>query len=394
MRLCKDRLPQHKIIRIVFFYSILSLGVTILTILQLKPPDTGTSQDIYSVIFGAEISTENQTLDIWDQLDILSGGKDAKEMECPPPLVRFENIIIKPDLGQNTTTPATATDLIPKIIHFTMRSRCIPQDLVRILDRWKEVLPNYSIFFHDDDAVDRLMSQDWQEFPNFHDAMKCIFFKGAMKIDVWRVLMLYKYGGVYSDIDNWPLPAFNETMIRTDLSGFFFQDAWTRPSQWFMAVEPRHPIMNGTMHHIIRNLLDMESLWRPKVVFTTGPQAVRDGYYDFLKGHCCNGTTTAAAMLKNDVVLTGMLQKKVLKTSPKNIITSKYGYKDIVALNSTVNVTRKERITIQSGVEYWVTKRSESQAKIQNAGVPEHMSCRQYIEKVKDGSLEQLIYRK
>jgi hypothetical protein len=394
MRLWKDRhkLPQHKMIHIVAFCSIFSLAVTVLTFSQLKP-NTDTIGDIRGIIYGDEISTTTQTLDIWDQLDILSGGRDAKKMKCPPPLVRFDNVITKPDLGQNTTTPATATDLIPKIIHFTMRSRCIPQDLVRTLDRWKEVLPNYSIFFHDDDAIDRLINQhDWSEFPNLHDALKCIMTKGAMKIDAWRVLLLYKYGGVYSDIDNWPLPPFNETMIRTDLSGFFFHDAWNRPSQWFMGFERRHPMMYSTMHHIIKNLLDLTSLWRPKVVFTTGPDTVKNGYYDFLSRNCCNGTATESEMLKNGVVLTGMLQKKVLKSNPRNIITSKYGYKDIVAFNSTLNVTRDERITMESGVVHWQKANYKSQAKVQSAGIPRYMSCRQYIEKVNSGSLEPINY--
>jgi len=403
--------------------STLSLGfIYFFTNFQQTSLDAGSRHgDIFTYLSPPEsdqISTENQTdpaastpvhvpipapapvhvpLDLWDELDVLSGGRDAKNTECPPPLVRFENIIVKPDrdLGQNATQPATAIaktnpDLIPKILHFSMRSRCMPQDLARILDRWREVLPNYSIFFHDDDAVDRLMDLDWLEFPNYHDAMKCILSKGAMKIDVWRVLLLYKYGGVYSDIDNWPLASFNETTIRTDLSAFFFNDAYDRPSQWFMAAEPRHPIMHGSMHHIIKNLLNMKSLWRPRVVFITGPNAVKDGYFDFLHRHCCNGTVTQKDLMKNDVVLTGTLQKKVLKKNSRKFITGKYDYKDIVAWNSTLNVTRGERIEKEGGVVPWPKANYRSQTKVQNSGVSRRMTCRQYIEKVKEGSLEEI----
>lgn len=52
-----------------------------------------------------------------------------------------------------------------------------------------------------------------------------------MKIDVWRVLILYRYGGVYSDIDNWPGEKFDEATISPNISGFFLSDAWERPSQ-------------------------------------------------------------------------------------------------------------------------------------------------------------------
>ena len=120
-----------------------------------------------------------------------------------------------------------------------MKSRCMPRDLARQLNRWREVLPDYSIFFHDDDAVDRLVrGRDWDGlFPNFRHAIKCILTKGAMYIDVWRVLILYEYGGVYSDIDNWPLDKFtNNGTIRTDLSGFFFSDGYVRCTFCFRTI--------------------------------------------------------------------------------------------------------------------------------------------------------------
>jgi mannosyltransferase OCH1-like enzyme len=92
------------------------------------------------------------------------------------------------------------------------------------MDKWKQTLPNYSIFFHDDEAVAKLIDQEWPGFPDLRRAMRCVLYKGAMRIDVWRVLVLYKYGGVYTDIDNWPLDAFKESTIRNDLSAFFFRD--------------------------------------------------------------------------------------------------------------------------------------------------------------------------
>ncbi len=89
-------------------------------------------------------------------------------MACPLPLLRFENIIVRPD--QNATKTETATDktnpvIILKMINLSMRSRCMLQDLARTLERWRVVLPSYSIFVRDDDAVDRLMDLDWLDFP-------------------------------------------------------------------------------------------------------------------------------------------------------------------------------------------------------------------------------------
>jgi mannosyltransferase OCH1-like enzyme len=118
--------------------------------------------------------------------------------------------------------------MIPKIMHFSMQSRCVPRDLLRTLNRWETQLPEHSIFFHDDDAVDRLLSMDWSEFPGFHEGMKCVLYRGAMTIDIWRVLMLWKYGGLYSDIDNWPEDMFTESLIPGNVSAWFLTDSHFR----------------------------------------------------------------------------------------------------------------------------------------------------------------------
>ena len=43
---------------------------------------------------------------------------------------------------------------------------------------------------------------EWPEFPGLHTVLQCIFSKGAMLIDVWRILILWEYGSIYTDIDN------------------------------------------------------------------------------------------------------------------------------------------------------------------------------------------------
>jgi len=281
--------------------------------------------------------TENSNhFDVLHELDVLSGGYGNNEtLDCPHPLVPFYNRIIREHKGESKP-------LIPKILHVSMKSRCLPRDYAMHMDRWAKKFPNYSIFLSDDDSVARFIEQEWPEFPDIHDAMKCVLYKGAMTIDVWRVLMLYKYGGVYTDIDNWPLDRFNEEKIRSDVSAFFFTDAYNRPSQWFFAVEPHHPMMYLSMRQIIQNILNMTDIRRPKVVRITGPQAFNQGYFYFLAPKCCNGTTDQERLFRNDVILKGILDKTVLKTNGERFIVSKPFFDEMVPYNSTLNVTRRE----------------------------------------------------
>ena len=101
-------------------------------------------------------STQAEYNQLLDELDEISGGAKSKDLTCPPPLVPFQNIIKRNNFD--------AKDRIPKILHLTMPSRCIPQDIYRTIQKWINILPQYSIFFHDDAAVEKLLSQEWSEF--------------------------------------------------------------------------------------------------------------------------------------------------------------------------------------------------------------------------------------
>ena len=338
-------------------------------------------------VVGGNTRHKNTHNDILHELDVLSGGYRSQDaLKCPHPLIPFHNQIVR----VNQTSTSVSEIKIPRIMHVSMKSRCLPRDLARTMDRWKATLPNYSIFFHDDEAVARLIDQDWPQFPDLHRAMRCILYKGAMKIDVWRVLILYKYGGVYTDIDNWPTDAFKESTIRSDLSGFFFQDAYGRPSQWFMAVEPHHPLMDLALNRIILNIMDMGNLRKPKVVSITGPHAMRNAYVYLLAPTCCNGTIKEQ-IFQNDVVLEGILEKKVLKTDPKGIIGMKHQYGDMVPYNATLNVTRAERIAMDSGVRHW-EKTNHAAMKLLREILPvRYRTCRTYLEAVDSGVLKEII---
>ena len=74
----------------------------------------------------------------------------------------------------------------------------------------------------DEDAVARLVNQEWREFPNLQRALKCAAHTGTRMIDIWRVLILYKYGGVYSDIDNLLEDKFQSSLSFSCLSADIF----------------------------------------------------------------------------------------------------------------------------------------------------------------------------
>jgi len=87
---------------------------------------------------------------------------------------------------------------IPKVIYLTYKTKDIPES---VIDKFKKVYPDYEIKIYDNnDCIDFLNKEFGQEYVDIFNFIK----DGPIKADFWRVCILYKYGGIYSDVDNVP----------------------------------------------------------------------------------------------------------------------------------------------------------------------------------------------
>lgn len=69
-------------------------------------------------------------------------------------------------------------------------------------ENWNRLNPEYQIYMYDDDMCENFLSNEFSElyreiFNHIQD--------GPIKADFWRICILYKYGGVYADVDVVPL---------------------------------------------------------------------------------------------------------------------------------------------------------------------------------------------
>ena len=164
---------------------------------------------------------------------------------------------------------------IPKVIHMTSRTRCMTKAFAANVDNWR--FEGHSLFLHDDDAVDRLLNRWWPEFPHMQNVKNCMM-PGAAIADLWRYVLLWQYGGVYTDIDNAPGPWFwNETgsVIINATDALFEQERDGFPSQYFFAASPRHPVMYLAVQNALLRVMQVQSIKRQYVPFVTGPGAIK-----------------------------------------------------------------------------------------------------------------------
>eukprot|EP00934_Nitzschia_sp_Nitz4_P001554 Nitzschia sp. Nitz4//scaffold28_size193895//140111//141431//NITZ4_001677-RA/size193895-augustus-gene-0.312-mRNA-1//-1//CDS//3329546018//1554//frame0 len=172
---------------------------------------------------------------------------------------------------------------IPKIVHITCKTRCMTPKFIKTIAKWR--FPGYAVYIHDDVAVDRLMAKYWPEFPHLQLFQKCSI-SGAAKADIWRLLVLWEYGGIYSDMDSAPGDLFqNASQIKDDDEAWFVVEKGGFLSQYFMASMPRHPLIHVTLITTLQRLLNIENIAKQYVPFVTGPGALKEGMMRFMKAN-------------------------------------------------------------------------------------------------------------
>ena len=117
-------------------------------------------------------------------------------------------------------------------------------------------------------------------------------------------------------------------------------------------MEAKHPITYFTILEIQERVFGLENISKPKVVFVTGPHALKLGFGQALSWqdpHFKKGETAI-----------GMESKIVRKVNKKDMLGiidgSQTGGKwmnEIVIYNGTMNMTRMARTQMESGMTHW-----------------------------------------
>ncbi len=174
---------------------------------------------------------------------------------------------------------------IPKIIHQTYKNHNLPETYKMCQTEIKRLHPDFEYRFYTDEDMDRLMKT---EFPEYYDKFNELP-RMIMKIDMFRYFLMYKYGGLYTDMDYLMFNTFdllNETVVipcnREDNNG--------NPiclGNCIFASQPNHPYWKSlidTLFTIDRKELDYNTDKNiDGNVLGTGPMFVFDMWKKYLK---------------------------------------------------------------------------------------------------------------
>ena len=146
--------------------------------------------------------------------------------------------------------PTVVTRKIPYKLFQTFKTKDISPALQAFVDTWKEKNPEYTYKFYDDDMCDQFMKEfdvrTWKAYRRI--------IPGAFKADLWRYCVLYKYGGVYADVDTMCLGKIDGFMSDTaefvtpiDLDDKLLYNA-------FIASAPGSKILRACIDTIVHNV--------------------------------------------------------------------------------------------------------------------------------------------
>lgn len=162
--------------------------------------------------------------------------------------------------------------MIPKIIHQTwksfddlenhypLRNKQLEYE-VNFLDcykSWDEYNPDYDHIFYDDDEVKKFFKYEFPEYEELVETLPLI-----EMLDLFRYLLIYKYGGVWADIDCFCYRSFDELLDKdtTFVTGLSTDFLYTRKffpprltyNQWCFAAIPKHPLLKAIIDRILFN---------------------------------------------------------------------------------------------------------------------------------------------
>ena len=102
--------------------------------------------------------------------------------------------------------PVETLDKIPKIIHHIwMGKNEIPDLNIKCAESIKKTNSDFEYKLWKDDDVNNMMKNDFPEYyEKFNELPRMI-----MKIDMFRYFLMYKYGGLYTDMDYYMFKGFD-----------------------------------------------------------------------------------------------------------------------------------------------------------------------------------------
>lgn len=171
---------------------------------------------------------------------------------------------------------------IPKNIFQTHKSfeyvKTKPK-LLKATKTWIRFSNEFNYYFYDNEMCDKFMKENMNS--RTYSAYSLLPM-GVMKADLWRYCVIYKYGGIYTDIDTIcyvnPNIFINnaQLVVSPELGTNYF-------CQWTFAACPGSPFLKSIIDLSVERILTTPIKGEHIIHYLTGPALFSDGIDKYLK---------------------------------------------------------------------------------------------------------------
>ena len=140
---------------------------------------------------------------------------------------------------------------IPKNIFQSWYTKDVHPLIRQKIDKFKQLNPDYTYALYTDEEMDDFVHTHYPgQISNAYDKLNII----VAKVDFWRYLVLYKYGGVYLDFDSDMHVQLNQFIREDDQCILSPEDNPSFYVQWALVSDKGHPIMEKVIEMIVQNI--------------------------------------------------------------------------------------------------------------------------------------------
>jgi mannosyltransferase OCH1-like enzyme len=140
---------------------------------------------------------------------------------------------------------------IPKIVYQTFRTSQLPFVNRWHINKFRKANPSYKYEFYDDERIENFFSDSFgNEFITAYKRLQI----GAAKADFFRYAILYKYGGIYLDVDSAITKRLDDFIEPADKAVISFEKNPGVYVQWALVYEAGHPFLQKTLQLILENI--------------------------------------------------------------------------------------------------------------------------------------------
>lgn len=130
----------------------------------------------------------------------------------------------------------------------------------------KNLNPNYTYNLYTDDDMDNFVNEHYKgEIYECYNKLNII----VAKADFWRYLVLYKYGGVYLDMDSDIITSLDMLINEDDEAIISAEKNPNYYVQWALIFSKEHPILKKTIELIVDNIKNNK--YPNDIIKMTGP---------------------------------------------------------------------------------------------------------------------------